>query len=117
MESSFFKQRVFVVTLKTWSEWDRAHHTYARIRWSDDDGHGAEDSETLPDADGVTTIRHDTKESAIAGAIRWFEENGKPTDVLLIGIWTLAGWSHKEGYEVLRGDLRPETIREASCDA
>ena len=62
------QQRVYVLTLKTWVEWDRPHHTYGRIHWSDGDGYGAEDSESLPDAEGITTIRHETREEAIAGA-------------------------------------------------
>ena len=59
-------RRVYVLTLKTWKEYGRAHHTYGRIHWSDDDGFGAADSESLPDADGFTTSRHDTWTEAIA---------------------------------------------------
>ncbi len=99
-------QRIYVLTLKTWKEWDRPHHTYGRIHWSDDDGHGDADSESLPDEDGITTIRHETRQEAIDGALRWFDRNGKPDDVLLIGFWGLAGWDPDVKYEVLRGRLK-----------
>jgi hypothetical protein len=78
--------RLYVLTLKTWQEWDVAHHTYGRIRWSDDDGHGDADSETLPDADGIATIRHDTRESCIEGARRWYAAHAQPGDALIIGV-------------------------------
>jgi hypothetical protein len=96
--------RVYVLTLKTWKEYDRAHHTYGRIHWYDEaDGFGAADSESLPDEEGFCTIRHDTRQSAIDGALRWFEANSRPGDTLVCGAWGLAGWESDQPFDVLAG--------------
>jgi len=96
-------QIVYVLTLKTWIE---GKHTYGRIHWTDDDSFHSDDSVAEPDHDGFCTTRHDTRDSCIAGARRWFLEHGKPEDVLLIGVWGLAGWSEDEPFEILEGCLR-----------
>lgn len=123
---------IYVLTLKTWSGYDYAYHTYGRIHWEVPEpcGHGSTcsepgrpgwtcmvcgadhtqaglqgvDSVTEPDAYGFATSRHETRESAIAGARRWFAENSKPGDTLLIGTWGLAGWESDEPFEVLEGE-------------
>lgn len=102
------QQRVYVLTLKTWVEWDRPHHTYGRIHWSDDSGYGAEDSESLPDEDGITTIRHETRDEAVAGARRWFAARNEPRSVLVCGTWGLCGWERDEPFDVLEGILEKE---------
>jgi hypothetical protein len=109
------QQRVYVLTLKTWKEYDRAHHTYGRIHWSDDAGHGSEDSYTLPDADGDTSIRHNSTESAVEGALRWFRENAKRGDALVLAQWTLAGWDPCLPYTVLKGKVKASSVR-SCCD-
>src|SRR5271156_1264360 len=108
--------RVYVLTLKTWSEWGRAHHTYGRIHWSDDTGFGAADSESLPDSEGFCTTRHDTREGCLDGARRWFAAHGKPGDALILGVWGLAGWESRQTYEVLEGKVTKAMVAE-SADA
>jgi hypothetical protein len=98
------KQVVYVLTLKTWIE---GQHTYGRIHWmgEDDDFH-SDDSVAEPDHEGFCTTRHDSRDSCIAGARRWFKEHGKPEDVLLIGVWSLAGWLEDEPFQILEGHLK-----------
>lgn len=102
------KQRVYVLTLKTWWEYDRAHHTYGRIHWYDDDDFGVADSKSLPDRDGFCTIRHKTREEAISGARRWYVARNDVGSVLVLGVWGLAGWARDEPFEVLEGVFAPD---------
>lgn len=98
-------QIVYVLQLKTWAEYDRAHHTYGRIHWETEDGFESADSVAEPDADGYCTIRHDTRDGCIAGARRWFAINAVPGSALVLGRWGLAGWEYTQPYEVLEGVL------------
>jgi hypothetical protein len=108
--------RIYVLTIKTWSEWDRAHYTHGRIHWSDEAGHGDKDSESLPNKDGITTIRHNTRGSCLDGARRWFAAHAKPGDALILGVWGLAGWESRQPYEVLEGKVTKAMVRR-SADA
>ena len=127
-------QTVYVLTLKTWSEWDRAHHTYGRVHWEvpdrcghagrgavddviicttcgldcSDEGFHSDDVESLPDDTGFCSIRHDTRSETIDSARRWFaaRSNPDPDDVLLVGTWGLAGWDTDAPIEILEGKLR-----------
>lgn len=102
---------VYCLTIKTWAEYDRAHHFYGRIHWVGADGYFKDDDAVAePDADGFCTARHETRESVIAGARRWFAEHRRDGDVLLIGTWGLGGWVNDWPYEVLEGVL---TVTEA----
>ncbi len=92
---------VYVLTLKTWKEYDRAHHWYGRIHYAFAGAFVSLDSESLPDEDGVTTIRHGSREEAIAGARRFFDVVKKSGDSLVIGVWGLDGWQADEPFEVL----------------
>lgn len=95
---------IYVLTLKTWKEWGRAHHTYGRIHW-DAERRGSADSLAPADASGYRSIAHGTRESAIAGAREWFAANGHPGDVLLVGMWSLLGWDESQPFELLEGAL------------
>jgi hypothetical protein len=123
---------IYVLTLKTWSEYDRAHHTYGTIHWDVPEpcdhgdvtyppggaprcnvcgvdysvaGFQSEDSLAEPDAEGWCTARHNTRQSAIDGALRWYAARGQPGDALVLGMWGLAGWEKDEPFEVLAGSL------------
>jgi hypothetical protein len=124
-------QIIYVLTLKTWDD-PPAHHTYGRIHWTAPDpcdhsgiiskdfaewcevcgadysqsGQQAADSLAEPDAEGFSTSRHETRQSAIDGARRWFSLHATANDVLLIGTWTLCGWDPESPFEVLEGCLR-----------
>lgn len=93
---------IYVLTLKTWKEWGRSHHTYGRIHWNSDNWQSA-DSLAPEDARGYRSIAHDTRDSAVAGAREWFSLNSHPGDTLLIGTWTLLGWDSNASFEVLEG--------------
>ena len=94
--------RTYVLTLKTWEEWDRPHHWYGRIHWLDDEEvPRCDDSLAKPGPDGFASIRHDTKDSAIAGARRWFAAHGVVGDRLVIGKWTFLGLDPDSPVEVL----------------
>jgi hypothetical protein len=95
---------VYVLTLTTWEEWGRAHHTYGRIYWDSERWQSA-DSLAPADVSGYRSLRHETRESAIAGAREWFAAHAAPGDVLLIGTWTLLGWDESKPFEVLEGKL------------
>ena len=92
----------YVLTLKTWEEWDRPHHWYGRIHWLDaEEVPRCDDSLAEPDAKGFETIRHDSKDSAVAGARRWFAAHAKPGDRLMNGTWALDGLAEHLPIEVL----------------
>ena len=118
---------VYVLQLKTWFEWDRAHHTYGRIHWempepcdhpgrlnnvcttcgvdASEAGFHSAESTAEPDSAGFCTIRHETRESCVAGARRWFADHAAEGDVLLVGTWGLGGMETVE--EVLEGTWVP----------
>jgi hypothetical protein len=102
------RQIVYVLSLKTWGGQDPcAYHYYGTIHWEGDDGcfHHV-DSVALPDKHGYCSMRHETKQGAIDGAVRFFSTVAKRGDVLLIGDWTLGGWDDGSSFKVLKGKLK-----------
>lgn len=93
---------VFVLTLKTWEEWDRPHHWYGRIHWSSEAGDfGVADSLALPDGDGFETIRHASQESISRLGMATKPAHSARDGRLVRGTWTLLGFDADSPSELL----------------